>query len=395
MSSVAMAEIEVERRARELGRVVGREPGPTLVVVGALHGNEPSGVLALERVLARLQQAGDEVCGELVALIGNREALHQGRRFVDRDLNRRWLPERMARLERQPLELLEAEDREQVELAQAIDDAFARARGTTFLLDFHSTSGPGPAWATIDDSLPNRSLALHLPVPIVLGLEETLSGTMLSFFDQMAQVKMGFEGGQHDAESSVDHAEAAIWICLAASGFLPAQDWPEVEHARETLGRVGHELPRVVEIRHRHAVEVGDGFVMAPGFVSFQAVAKGELLGCDRSGDIVANERGLVLMPLYQKQGEDGFFLVREFRPTWLWLSEKLRRMGADRIVHWLPGIERHPDEAGKYIVNRRVARWFALEILHLLGFRRHGEEGDRLTVARRPEHLRTRLDER
>ena len=35
-------------------------------------------------------------------------------------------------------------------------------------------------------------------------------------------------------------------------------------------------------------------------------------------------------------------------------------------------------------LVDRRVARWYALQVLHLLGFRREIDVGDQLVVHRR-----------
>jgi hypothetical protein len=145
-----------------------------------------------------------------------------------------------------------------------------------------------------------------------------------------------------------------------------------------------------LELRHRHPVGPGDAFRMEPGFVNFQPVRTGQLLARDRGGEIRSPSRGRVLMPLYQAQGEDGFFLVREFSPFWLRLSRMLRRLRLDRVVHWLPGVRRHPTQVDTYRINRRVARWFALEIFHLLGFRRHGEDAEGLTVSRRPFDARS-----
>ena len=51
---------------------------------------------------------------------------------------------------------------------------------------------------------------------------------------------------------------------------------------------------------------------MVEGYKNFQKVEEGEVLAQDKSGKIVAPEDALVLMPLYQQQGEDGFFLIKE-----------------------------------------------------------------------------------
>ena len=87
-------EIEVAR-GRVLGSVHGERPGPTLMCVGGLHGNEPAGVLGLRRVLDALGDRVAEMSGDFVALAGNLEALGERRRFVDRDLNRAWTIDRL------------------------------------------------------------------------------------------------------------------------------------------------------------------------------------------------------------------------------------------------------------------------------------------------------------
>jgi hypothetical protein len=93
-------------------------------------------------------------------------------------------------------------------------------------------------------------------------------------------------------------------------------------------------------------------------------------------------------MPLYQKQGDDGFFIVTKVRSFWLWLSALLRYARAGRIAHWLPGVSRVEGERHRVRVRRAIARWYSLELLHLLGFRRLAEEGDMLLMERRAHDL-------
>ena len=69
-------------------RVIGRYPeapgeGPTLVVFGGIHGNEPAGVFAARRVAARLAELAPPMRGQFVALAGNRPALARGVRFLE------------------------------------------------------------------------------------------------------------------------------------------------------------------------------------------------------------------------------------------------------------------------------------------------------------------------
>jgi succinylglutamate desuccinylase len=68
----------------------------------------------------------------------------------------------------------------------------------------------------------------------------------------------------------------------------------------------------VVQLIGVHKIMKNDAFKMLEGFQNFQAVRKGQILAYDKNGAIKAPENCLILMPLYQKQGSDGFFLVKE-----------------------------------------------------------------------------------
>ena len=127
---------------------------------------------------------------------------------------------------------------------------------------------------------------------------------------------------------------------------------------------------------------------MKPGLSSFRPVHAGEVLASSSSGPIKAPQAGLLLMPLYQDQGEDGFFLVREVQPVWLSVSKVLRGLGMEKVLHLLPGVRRHPELPGSFIVDRRYARWLARQLFHLLGFRRVGRDGRTLVMSQRQDQL-------
>ena len=116
-------------------------------------------------------------------------------------------------------------------------------------------------------------------------------------------------------------------------------------------------------------IREGDDFVMEPGFTNFQPVERGQTLARDRRGPILARESGQILMPLYQKQGTDGFFLVRQVRPFWLRVAEWLRRLRFERFLPVLPGVRLHADRPLTLVVDPRIARWFVVELFPLAGF--------------------------
>jgi succinylglutamate desuccinylase len=356
---------------RVLGDCRGPESGPTLIIVGGLHGNEPAGVLALQRVFDELARGDVQLRGRFVGLTGNRKALERGQRFLVDDLNRSFWPDRVERLRRTETPL-DAEDEEIRDLDREVRSIVDAARGDVFFFDIHTTSGKGGVFTTFDDNLPNREFAMATPVPQVIGLEEELSGTAVGYLNDLGLIAIGFEAGQHKNPVSVDRAEAAIWVVLEAAGLLDAGT-QRVRDAHSLLEETGRDLPRVVEVRYRHGIGDDDGFVMRPGYRNFQAVAAGEIVADDLRGPVAAPQAGLMLMPLYQGQGEDGFFIIRPVHFAWLSLSANLRRMRFERFLHWLPGVSRDPENRDGFIVDRRRARWLALQIFHLLGFKRRG----------------------
>lgn len=107
----------------------GLAPGPRLIVLGAVHGNEVCGTRAIERVLAELEAGQWQVQRGALSLVpvANPLAYANGTRNGERNLNRRLLPTDMPR---------EFEDH----LANRLCPWLA---AHDVLLDLHSFRGPG------------------------------------------------------------------------------------------------------------------------------------------------------------------------------------------------------------------------------------------------------------
>lgn len=375
-------------------RVVGRfgsdaSAGPLMFVTVAVHGNEPSGLHASRRVLARLEELAPRFRGEMLVVTGNVSALAKGVRFIERDLNRLFLPERIAALrEGQGPRPPHHEDAEMLALLDELEPRIEAARSAgrqVYLVDMHTSSADGCPFITTGDTLRNRSFSLRFPLPLILGLEEQLDGSLIEYLGLKGVVTVAAEAGQHYLESSVDHHEALLWFALVAAGLMREGDLPELERHRQDLEQATQRVERVMEVRHRHRIGADDGFKMRPGFENFQPVRKGQKLAEDRRGPIRARSSGIVLLPLYQGLGDDGFFLGRAVGPLWLALSSWLRRLGLPRVAHLLPGVRRVPDESCLMMrVDTRIARYYPLELFFMLGFRKIRERGPVVYVSRR-----------
>jgi len=372
--------------AREVGRVVGQGPGPTLIAVGGVHGNEPAGLVAGQRVLARLSPT--TLRGELLILGGNLGALRRGARYQDEDLNRRWTAPRVDVLRALSLDTLRGEDFEQSELLTTIEAALARTRGTVHLADLHTTSAEGIPFVLFGDTLAQRGFVEALPLPVIIGLEEQVDGTLAEYWTRRGCVTFTVEGGQHNAPGSVDNLEAALWLSLAQAEMINPVDFPEVAHAWRRLDAQRGDLPRVLEVVSRRAITPDDAFTMEPGFRNIHPARAGQRLARDRRGDIVAPHDGLVILPLYQGLGSDGFFWGRAVSEARMTTSRVLRRLGADRLLELLPGVARDPTSPSRFVVNTRVARIYPLGVFHLFGYRRVRQAPGTLTVERQPDRV-------
>lgn len=300
---------------REIGRVVAAEAGPSLVVVAGIHGNEPAGIEAGRRVLARLADDNTPIKGEFVVLAGNVSALRAGVRYFERDLNRLWSDAQIMRLQAEAPGSLVHEDKEQLELLAALDDVQARARGSVYVVDCHTSSAPGVPFVLYGGSPAQRAFVQAFPIPVISGILEQVEGVLCELIARRGRVAFCVEGGQHDAPASRDNLAAIMWLSLQQAGMLGAHS-DELARAHKLLEDVGGDLPRMVEVFSRHTITIEDAFVMERGFRNVDRIAKGQLLARDRRGEVRAQENGVVVLPLYQKLGNDGFFWGREVSAT-------------------------------------------------------------------------------
>ena len=308
---------------RIIGQYNGVSSGLLVVVFGAMHGNETAGVRALEELFQLLAHEAavnpDFVFnGNLIGLTGNLQAHSAGQRFLEKDLNRQWTDEQVRRvLEMEPA-MRHGEDREIGELHDLICTAIRETSAETLvLLDLHTTSAEGGIFCIPIDSMASLRLAKELHAPVILGLLEGIKGTLLDYASDnhfsvggLPKQTLGaaFEAGQHEDPLSVSRSVSAIIACLKACGCIGEADLDDGHD--DILIQYSASLPKVTALRYVHHIDPDDAFRMRPGYINFQPIQLGEYLADDIRGPILAPDKGLILMPLYQSKGSDGFFIV-------------------------------------------------------------------------------------
>ncbi|WP_236972703.1 succinylglutamate desuccinylase/aspartoacylase domain-containing protein [Membranihabitans marinus] len=293
-------------------------PGPLVIMIGAIHGNETAGLKALDLLLKMLEveyitNTSFVFKGRLVAIKGNIDAINQSKRYIKKDLNRQFREEWIENWSRSTD--LQYEEKQAVELVNFIKSMIESYNPTeVFILDLHTTTATGGIFTLVTDDAESIQWGLELHAPVIEGFLDGISGTVLHYFNtknlQRPTATLCFEAGQHDDVLSVNRAIAAAVNYLSAIGCVE-RFHIETQH-NKILNQYAKGLPTHCRLLYNHEIKENDGFKMLPGFKNFDPIVKGQVLASDHEGDISALSSGRILMPHYQEQGEDGFFIIED-----------------------------------------------------------------------------------
>jgi succinylglutamate desuccinylase len=304
---------------RIIGRYTGKEYGPLIVCIGGIHGNETAGIKALDLVIKMLEvepivNPDFTFRGRIVAIRGNLPAIAAGKRYIDKDLNRNFIKSRIDKIRDGILEPRYTEDLEAIKLINTIKAEIKDYHAQkVVIIDLHTTSSPGGIFTIVPEDKESLRIAREMHAPVIKGMIKGIRGTTMHYFnsDNMGIIckTVTFESGQHEDPKAITIAIAAIVACLRAMVCVDGQD---VENQHDNiLINFSEKLPSVTELIMKHTIHPGDGFEMKPNYLNFQKVKKGEIIAKDHNGPIQVPEDGILLMPLYQDQGEDGFFIIK------------------------------------------------------------------------------------
>jgi succinylglutamate desuccinylase len=298
---------------RILGIIEGDPGGPVVVLVTGLHGNEYVGVHAAQNIYDMLDGIEPQIEGRLIILRANLPALEHNVRYLDEDMNRLWFPSIIEKIRDTPEDKIRStERREMKKLLPILDDIEEQSDGPVVLADVHTFSAEGKMFTITSSDPRQRELLSNLYVPMVFGIEKSLRGTALGYYQQQGFISFGLEGGQHENELTEYNITASLLLLLHTVGSIEKQYVEKIKEYERHLKQHTKNLPVETELVYQHIIDPGDGFAMRPGYSNFQPIKKGEWLANDNEGKIIAQTDGYILMPLYQQQGNDGFFIIKE-----------------------------------------------------------------------------------
>ena len=302
------------------------EPGPRLIVTGAVHGNETCGTRAIERVLAELTSGALAITRGALTLVPvcNPLAYANGRRMGERNLNRRLQPRSGG---------TQYEDR----IADVLCPWLA---AHDVLLDLHSFRSPGRPFvlrgpADNDGALePFKHAAAEAGLCAHIGVNRVVDGWLDSYAsgvqrrrERMLAAGMALDAvtedpsygvgtteymrsqggygvtlecGQHDDAQAPDVGYHAIRQIIALLGLA------DIELAPPTPPFECLTLASVVDRHH-----AGDRFARA--WTSFDVLAPGELIALREDGsELRAREAGYIVFPdVNATPGHEWFYLAQ------------------------------------------------------------------------------------
>lgn len=311
--------------SRIIGERTGKYHGSLFLILSQIHGNEPAGLLATHALFEAIDREYElrpdfNFVGKIIGMTGNVRASKLGVRYIDKDLNRSWSAENIQRIKNtNNLSSLQSEDVEILEILSTLQNCIDEYKPTNLVvLDLHTTTASGGIFTIPALNTLSRRLGLELHAPIVHGFLNGLAGTTLHYFTEtntgLETTAVCFEAGQHQSPESPKLALSAIINCFRTVGGFAYSD---VELRHDTLLKAGaSNLPRETKLIYTHSIGVEDGFSMRTDkiFLNFEPVEQGDWIANDVKGKVFAPVSGHILMPLYQKLGSDGFFIVEEMQ---------------------------------------------------------------------------------
>lgn len=275
----------------------GAGPGPRVIVLGAVHGNETCGTRAIERVLRELAAGAWRIVAGQVTLVPvtNRLAYERGTRAGERNLNRQLAPTATP---------VDNEDRIANELCPLL-------AAHDVLLDLHSFRSSGPPFVMVGpednqgELQPFAHAAREESLAQRLGVQRALDGWLetyaagaarrggnaaygmgtTEFMRSAGGCALTLECGQHQDPQAPEVAYRAIRNTLAHLRLLDAPDPPPVPSME------GLRLREVVD-----RVAAGDAF--AQRWQSFDAVQAGQRIATRQDGRaVLAPADGCIVFP--------------------------------------------------------------------------------------------------
>jgi len=361
---------------------------PTLVIMVGIHGNEVSGIFAVNSIKKKIKEYKLTFKANLYVIAGNLNAISKGNRFETIDLNRLWTDEQLHKIKTNNVSF-NADEKEQIAIYTILKDILKDHTGKFYFVDLHTTSAPTTPYLIFSDSVNNRKFSKHFPIPIVFGIEEYIQGPLLTYINEYGHVGIGFEAGSHDDENAILINESFLWIALVETTCLDKIDIPNYNYYVNTLEELSDFSNELFEIVDKHSIHKGEKFAMLKGFDNFQKINKNQALAISDSKTLYSGFDAQIFMPLYQEQGDDGYFIIKKTANFWLIVSRFVRKYKLYFLLRLVSNISFIDSEKYMFKTNKEAISNKTEYLFHLFGYRQKKEKDSYTLYSRRDRKIK------
>ncbi|MFZ1866149.1 MAG: succinylglutamate desuccinylase/aspartoacylase family protein, partial [Polyangiales bacterium] len=261
-------------------------------ICGAVHGNEPCGADAIQRLTRNFEEGQLVPAGGTVFLIlANPAATSQRRRYTPggADLNRLW---DFAFVDTLREDAWGYEHRRALELKETLGDL-------DVFLDLHSAATATPPFGVSNGEAPIDEIAKHVGISYLVESWYGLADKVIIGFLKLAGVPaLSVECGSHDDPEISDKAYQIATSFLRATGAIDDDE----ELAGNDVQTV-HVVERITKPSHE--------FSFGSPWTGFQLLEPGALIGRDRVTEIRVNRRCYAVLPNeHVEVGDDVIYLA-------------------------------------------------------------------------------------
>jgi predicted deacylase len=257
--------------------VIERGAGrPRVAIVGGIHGDEPAGVRAIERLAERLPDG--DTGGTVQLVIANEPALEAGERYREVDLNRTFPGD-------------DTGDVYESALAARLIEVLSGAEAILALHTSHSAPPPFAIFSQLTESV--RRTVTGLPVEYAVDSSE-LRGTTL---DSVLAHTVSLEAGRQGSDEAAEFGYEAALSFLRAHGQL-ADEEPTFTETRVAKGH--EEVPKGRGEPHVY-------------YANFEEIPKGGVFARDETYTHRVEEEGVVPILASEHGYEDIFGIYGSF----------------------------------------------------------------------------------
>lgn len=260
--------------------LTSKNPGPTILILGGVHGNERCGVNALEEI-----KTWDIQKGKIMLEIGNPEAVKRDIRCTEQNLNRMFLPQQMLSEE--------AKKSYEYERAQYLKNLMGQA---DILIDMHASNTPESIPFIIAEESA-KNIISDIPMLISCsGFDTFQPGGTDYYMNTLGKIGICIECGYTKDMRSIETALRCVESILIGQGML--------------LGTVQRSAQQQFKVFFQYYTRT-ESFRLKNDFADFEFLTADTLIAFDGDDPVYAPQDCSILFARSRDRvGEEGFLLL-------------------------------------------------------------------------------------